>query len=98
MTDRSALLRQRFEELSTLAANHNKEANAAQLATFRRMTDGVSAPRSLAATGGILLGPDYHFDLVRPGVGLYGGEPFIEARPVVTLSLVAVAVALLRAR
>ncbi|WP_298809598.1 autotransporter assembly complex family protein [uncultured Sphingomonas sp.] len=27
----SALLRQRFEELSTLAANHNKEANAAQL-------------------------------------------------------------------
>lgn len=62
-------------------------ANAAQLATFRRMTDGVSAPRSLAATGGILLGPDYHFDLVRPGVGLYGGEPFIEARPVVTLSL-----------
>ncbi len=62
-------------------------ANAAQLAAFRRMTDGVSAPRSLAATGGILLGPDYHFDLVRPGVGLYGGEPFIEARPVVTLSL-----------
>lgn len=37
--------------------------------------------------GGILLGRDYHFDLVRPGVGLYGGEPFIEARPVVTLSL-----------
>ncbi|WP_026326100.1 autotransporter assembly complex protein TamA [Sphingomonas sp. Mn802worker] len=27
----SDLLRQRFEELSTLAANHNKEANAAQL-------------------------------------------------------------------
>ena len=30
-------------------------------------------PRSLAATGGILLGPEYHFDLTRPGIGLYGG-------------------------
>ncbi|KGJ03032.1 alanine racemase [Paracoccus halophilus] len=62
-------------------------ANAAQLAAFRAMTDGVAVPRSLAATGGILLGPEYHFDLVRPGVGLYGGLPFAGARPVVTLSL-----------
>jgi alanine racemase len=30
------------------------------------------APLSLASTGGILIGADYHFDLVRPGVGLYG--------------------------
>ncbi|TJZ93769.1 alanine racemase [Paracoccus gahaiensis] len=62
-------------------------ANAAQLAAFRAMTEGCDVPRSLAATGGILLGPDYHFDMVRPGVGLYGGMPFAEARPVVTLSL-----------
>lgn len=62
-------------------------ANAQQLAAFRAMTEGVSAPRSLAATGGILLGPDYHFDLVRPGVGMYGAEPFTGAQPVVTLSL-----------
>lgn len=62
-------------------------ANAAQLAAFRAMTDGCGVPRSLAATGGILLGPDYHFDMVRPGVGLYGGLPFAEARPVVRLSL-----------
>ncbi|MFC3568513.1 alanine racemase [Paracoccus simplex] len=62
-------------------------ANAQQLAAFRAMTEGVTASRSLAATGGILLGPDYHFDLVRPGIGLYGGEPFAEAQPVVTLSL-----------
>ena len=40
--------------------------------------------RSLAATGGILLGPDYHLDLTRPGIGLYGGLPFAAARPVVT--------------
>lgn len=62
-------------------------ANAAQLATFRAMTEGASVPRSLSATGGILLGRDYHFDLVRPGIGLYGGLPFTEAQPVVTLSL-----------
>jgi alanine racemase len=62
-------------------------ANAAQLRTFREMTEGVTAPRSLSATGGILLGPDYHFDLTRPGVGLYGGLPFADAAPVVRLSL-----------
>ena len=45
------------------------------------------ARRSLAATGGILLGPGFHFDLVRPGVGLYGGLPFAGARPVVRLAL-----------
>lgn len=61
--------------------------NAQQLAEFKRMTDGISAKRSLAATGGILLGPEYHFDLVRPGVGLYGGRPFESAQPVVALSL-----------
>ena len=61
--------------------------NASQLAAFTAMTAGVSAPRSFSATGGILLGPDYHFDLTRPGVGLYGGAPFDAARAVVTLSL-----------
>ncbi|WP_244500347.1 alanine racemase [Methyloceanibacter methanicus] len=30
---------------------------------------------SLANSAGILLGPDYHYDLVRPGVALYGGHP-----------------------
>ncbi|TWI32818.1 alanine racemase [Paracoccus sulfuroxidans] len=62
-------------------------ANAQQLAAFRAMTDGIGVSRSLAATGGILLGPDYHFDLVRPGVGQYGGAPFADGKPVVTLSL-----------
>lgn len=61
--------------------------NEAQLQRFRRMTGGMAVARSFAATGGILLGPDYHFDLTRPGVGLYGGAPFAEARAVVRLSL-----------
>ena len=47
--------------------------NATQL---QRFTDAATlfpkAPRSIAATAGTLIGPDYHFDLVRIGVGLYG--------------------------
>lgn len=61
--------------------------NAAQLACFKQMTEGLSAPLSLAATGGLLMGADYHFDLTRPGIGLYGGLPYIDARPVVTLDV-----------
>ena len=61
--------------------------NAHQLNAFHEMTADVDAPLSLAATGGVLLGPDYHFDLTRPGVGLYGGLPFIDATPVVTLDV-----------
>lgn len=60
--------------------------NAAQLAAFRAMTDGLGLRRSLAATGGILLGPAYHFELTRPGIGLYGGLPFAAAKAVVRLA------------
>ncbi len=58
-----------------------------QLQQFHDMTDGLGVPRSLAATGGILLGPDYHFELTRPGIGLYGGAPFADAQAVAALSL-----------
>ncbi|SIO05990.1 alanine racemase [Rhodovulum sp. ES.010] len=61
--------------------------NEKQLTCFREMTEGTGVPRSLAATGGILLGPDYHFEVTRPGVGLYGGRPFTDPAPVVALSL-----------
>jgi alanine racemase len=47
------------------------------------------AKASLANSGGIHLGERYRFDLVRPGVGLYGGNPFTGRanpfRPVVTV-------------
>ncbi len=61
--------------------------NQMQLDSFIEMTQGIDVPRSLAATGGILLGDEYHFDLTRPGVGLYGGMPFVDAMPVVTLDV-----------
>lgn len=61
--------------------------NPYQLDMFHQMTDGITVPRSLAATGGLLLGPEYHFDTTRPGIGLYGGAPFTRARPAVRLDL-----------
>lgn len=90
-----AALRSRAEALnpvvvmSHLACSDEPDhpMNRQQLKTFREMTDGVSAPRSLAATGGLLLGPEFHFDFCRPGIGLYGGLPFAGAKPVVTVDL-----------
>jgi alanine racemase len=50
--------------------------NAEQLARFRAALAALPpAPASLAASAGVLLGQEYHFDLVRPGIGLYGGNP-----------------------
>lgn len=65
----------------------NNDMNRQQLSAFLDMTEGLDIPRSLAATGGILMGRDYHFDLTRPGIGLYGGKPFDLASPVVRLEL-----------
>lgn len=61
--------------------------NPAQLAEFLALTEGTGVPRSFAATGGILLGPEYHFDLTRPGIGLYGARPFADGQAALTLSL-----------
>jgi len=51
--------------------------SADQLAAFqavRPLFPRVQA--SLAASAGIFRGPEYCFDLVRPGISLYGGGPF----------------------
>ncbi len=50
--------------------------NVVQLDRFRTALAMLPpAPASLASSGGILLGKDYTFDMVRPGLGLYGGRP-----------------------
>lgn len=61
--------------LSHLAsADEDVPQNAAQLALFHQMAASVGAKRkSLANSAGIMLGTDYHFDLTRPGLALYGG-------------------------
>lgn len=50
--------------------------NAKQLNDFMALSDLLpAAPKSLANSAGLLNGPEYCFDIVRPGIGLYGGEP-----------------------
>jgi alanine racemase len=49
--------------------------NREQLSTFKRLRSSLPAARaSLAASDGLMLGPEFHFDLVRPGYALYGGH------------------------
>ncbi|WP_425487189.1 alanine racemase [Nitratireductor arenosus] len=60
--------------------------NQRQLTAFtqvRRLFGGIEA--SLANSAGIQLGADYHFDLVRPGVALFGGLSGPGLEPVVTV-------------
>jgi alanine racemase len=53
--------------------------NAAQRSAFTALADQLPAMRrSLANSAGCFLGPDYAFDLVRPGIALYGGNPFAD--------------------
>ncbi|WP_120502496.1 alanine racemase [Roseovarius sp. EL26] len=65
----------------------NHIMNQEQLNVFKSITSDLNIPRSLANTGGILLGRQYDFDMTRPGIGLYGGHPFDEAQYVVTLDI-----------
>jgi alanine racemase len=67
--------------------------NALQLHRFEAIRQSIPAPRySLANSAGIFLGPDYAFDLTRPGLALYGGIPVpddpvqkMSIRPVVAI-------------
>ena len=57
-------------------ADEDSAMNARQLASFRDVAGLIGAREiSFANSAGISLGPDYHFDLTRPGLSLYGGVP-----------------------
>lgn len=61
------------------SADEDVAQNARQLALFEDIASRVPARRrSLANSAGIALGPDYAFDLTRPGLALYGGVPRAE--------------------
>jgi alanine racemase len=61
-------------------ADEDQALNSKQLQRFREVAAVVSAKRySFANSAGICLGRDYSFDLVRPGLALYGGVPRREA-------------------
>lgn len=88
----------------TLAMSHLTSAddatsamNAQQQKLFGRLLNDFNqsrpersrVPGSLANSAGILLGAEYHFHLVRPGVALYGGNPLASGdnpmKPVIRL-------------
>lgn len=61
-------------------ADEDSAMNAVQQGRFAAVAATVSAKRySLANSAGICLGRHYAFDLVRPGLALYGGVPRHEA-------------------
>lgn len=68
--------------MSHLACAEDRQhvMNTLQLKRFQQVvkaaqhwSPGIKA--SLANSSGVLLGPEYHFDQVRPGIALYGGNP-----------------------
>ena len=63
--------------LSHLAcADEDSAMNAQQLEAFRDAIQRIDhREASLANSAGIALGNNYHFDLTRPGLALYGGVP-----------------------
>jgi alanine racemase len=68
----------------------NHPLNAKQVAAFREIASNFSGvPASLSNSSGIYLGPQFQFDMVRPGAALYGVNPTPEAdnpmQPVVDL-------------
>jgi alanine racemase len=71
-----------------VSADENVPLNARQRDAFAALAGRTSARRmSLANSSGIALGADYHFDLTRPGIALYGGrqrEAHGDIRQVVT--------------
>jgi len=70
----------------------NDPSNGRQVAAFREIASQFSGvPASLSNSSGIFLGPQFHFDVVRPGAALYGVNPTPEAdtpmQPVVDLKV-----------
>ncbi len=56
------------------SADEDVPQNAHQLARFQAIASHFpNARKSLANSAGIALGADYHFELTRPGLSLYGG-------------------------
>ena len=62
-------------------ADEDHPLNGMQLERFQAVTSVMTTAKrySLANSAGICLGRDYSFDLVRPGLSLYGGIPRVEA-------------------
>ena len=70
--------------------DRSRAINGKQLERFRHAASLFpQARKSFSNTGGCFMGQEYGFDIVRPGIGLYGGGPplpdGIELKPGMTL-------------
>ena len=81
----ASVIRERLERLGyapqmimshlACADTPNHEKNRTQLALFGSvMAQFPGIPASLANSAGLRTGRDYHFQMVRPGIALYGGR------------------------
>ncbi len=61
------------------ADEHTRAVNQAQIDLFEKTT-GVLAPvtKSMANSAAIFRLPQAHFDIIRPGIALYGASPFAD--------------------
>ncbi|WP_439133762.1 alanine racemase [Pseudomaricurvus sp.] len=58
----------------------NSDFTQQQIDCFASMTEGLTAPVSLANSAGILAWPQAHGNYTRPGIMLYGSSPFPDAQ------------------
>lgn len=67
-----------------VSAEEDTPLNARQCGRWREAVAAIAhRRRSLANSAGIALGSDYHGDLTRPGISLYGGVPRAEMAPLI---------------
>lgn len=66
------------------SADEDSPQNAAQRKCYDKMLGTITYKRSsLANSAGIMLGRDYHYDVSRPGLALYGGIARKELAPLI---------------
>ncbi len=66
------VLMSHFARADELASTHPQQ----QIDTFRAASDGIDAPVSLSNSAAVLGWPGSHADWARPGIMLYGVDPF----------------------
>ncbi len=80
-----------FSHLPVSDTDDGREFTASQIGLFSRVVDAVTAARGrpeivhLANSGGVLQHPDSWFDMVRPGIMIYGSYPDATTEPTIAL-------------
>ena len=74
------------------------ESNLLQIRRFQSVVDAWKLPASFCNTAGVFHFPKQHYDIIRPGIGLYGAVRSLDHRlvPVMTLRSHVIAVRVLK--